>query len=429
MPFKLQITNPTTATALLSIIIIIIGHHASAAQPLCQPIYTPNNPSYTTNTVISATSTTETTTYKPCTIGEVGCEANGFETIITTTTKTNNYQCTNSDWCSMELYEPTGLFGGGAWTMEVEECVGTAPAIIPSEPTTSPTPDAWSGIGCPAPFSSGTDYESGDSVSVNIGAYKMVYTCVNGANSAFCGMPGYEPGGTSNTNWETAWIAQGSCTGSIAPTKSPSFVTLANVGGCPGEYVAGTEYDENDKISKDGYVYQCKVSPTNLFCGLTGYEPQIGPSWNDAWDLIGYCNGTITPTTSPIFVNMMDAGGCPSEYSSNEEYQEGDKVSHNKFVYECKKAPLSEHCSQNGYAPGVLGTSWLEAWTVVGYCDGTIAPTTSPIFVTLVDVGGCHVEFLVGEDYEEGDKVSKGNLVYECKEGDVGKHCSQAGYE
>ena len=73
--------------------------------------------------------------------------------------------------------------------------------------------------------------------------------------------------------------------------------------------------------------------------------------------------GTITATDSPLFEMLADAGGCPGEYSTGDDYEEGDKVAKDNFLYQCKSWPASAHYSQAGYEPGTSidgGTKKLE---------------------------------------------------------------------
>ena len=56
--------------------------------------------------------------------------------------------------------------------------------------------------------------------------------------------------------------------------------------GCPKPYAAGTDFDEGDVVTvvKSGYsmVYQCRVAPNNLFCGMSGYKPGTSIYWEQA---------------------------------------------------------------------------------------------------------------------------------------------------
>lgn len=63
---------------------------------------------------------------------------------------------------------------------------------------------------------------------------------------------------------------------------------------------------------------------------------------------------------------------------------------------------LTDFASLN-IAPG----AWKEAWTLVGYCSGTIAPTKAPHFETLDAIeGGCPDGWDEDGEYDEGDLVA-----------------------
>ena len=79
-------------------------------------------------------------------------------------------------------------------------------------------------------------------------------------------------------------------------------------------------------------------------------------------------------------------------YSTTADYGAGDQVAFEVaagaagstamadgwrfIVYECKDFPSSQWCSQDAYKPG--SNYEYMAWTVKGYCDGTLSPTAAP---------------------------------------------------
>lgn len=211
--------------------------------------------------------------------------------------------------------------------------------------------------------------------------------------------------------------------------------------GCPKAYSLGTVYESGDAVSVStpydwNTVYACKDGPNNLFCGRRGYEPGEGQYGPQAWTKLGICTGTMTPTDSPVYVDLLDEGGCPTEYKSGvDRYEEGDTISKDGLVYKCREWPNSQHCSQAGYEPAVdVGgvDHWKKAWEIVGRCEGTIQPTSSPSYVSLEDLGGCPNSWErrdMTDPYEEGELVSTDGLVYACKAWPTGAHCGQDGYE
>eukprot|EP00580_Thalassiosira_gravida_P013404 CAMPEP_0201681400 /NCGR_PEP_ID=MMETSP0494-20130426/51093_1 /ASSEMBLY_ACC=CAM_ASM_000839 /TAXON_ID=420259 /ORGANISM="Thalassiosira gravida, Strain GMp14c1" /LENGTH=730 /DNA_ID=CAMNT_0048165147 /DNA_START=146 /DNA_END=2338 /DNA_ORIENTATION=- len=367
------------------------------------------------------------------------CPSSGFETTTVTTTETHNYECKSepsSQFCSQSAFAPNGIYSGQAWIMESAECTGTA--VSPA----ATIPAAWSGVGCPAAFSAGATYDAADVVSVAETGFIMVYQCADEPTNEFCGQNGYEPG-TSQFS-EQAWTALGSCMGTIAPTSSPSFDTIMDAGGCPAEYAAGAGYGAGDQVSKDGLVYECGPEPMSGHCSQIGYEPgtstgtgaQIVEYWRQAWTVVGVCDGTIAPTTAPSFDVLTDVGGCPDVWSV-QTYEEGDRVSSMDLVYECAADPLSRHCGQAGYEPNTNPSTpdaWKSAWTLVGYCSGSIGPTSSPSFDPANSVGGCPEEWERGSNvsYDEGDMVNVvvstmplRQIAYRCKAWPLSGHCGQ----
>jgi len=100
------------------------------------------------------------------------------------------------------------------------------------------------------------------------------------------------------------------------------------------------------------------------------------------------CDGTIAPTAAPAFTSMTEvAGGCPADYDENNlsGIDEGDQVSllvsattgdERRVVYECKAGAVAAYCKQKVFIPG--GMYSAMAWTLKGYCDGTMSPTQAP---------------------------------------------------
>ena len=230
-------------------------------------------------------------------------------------------------------------------------------------------PDKWDKGGCPDAYTAGAEYEAGDMVSVSRGSYSMVYTCKTGD---WCGASNYEPG--SSLYWNQAWTEEGACTGSLSPTSSPDYDVLEDLGGCPEAFSESAEYEADDKVSVDGFVYQCKSGSESGWCGTDGYEPNVGQYWKQAWNgPLGYCDGTISPTVSPSFDVLESVGGCPDAWKENTQdskYEEEDRVAVGELVFQCKAFPYSGYCGQAGYEPmneeNAHATAWKDAWTIVG---------------------------------------------------------------
>lgn len=157
--------------------------------------------------------------------------------------------------------------------------------------------------------------------------------------------------------------------------------------GCPEEYDSSHEYEASDKVSvpvnaDESVVYQCS-SDVHLSRYCNQYEP--GNEYKLGWTLVAHCDGTISPTASPNFVKLTEVGdGCPKEYDVNTEYETGDKVTvpvsddpSRSVVYSCKAWPNGAYCNAGiNFSPESVNVNM--GWKLEGYCDGTIAPTTSP---------------------------------------------------
>ena len=78
----------------------------------------------------------------------------------------------------------------------------------------------------------------------------------------------------------------------MAPSASPAFSSLLDVGGCPLDYASNGGYEAGDKVSMGGngvekIVYECKTFPNDGYCNQ--YEPG---HWSKlGWMLVGYCEG------------------------------------------------------------------------------------------------------------------------------------------
>ena len=93
-------------------------------------------------------------------------------------------------------------------------------------------------------------------------------------------------------------------------------------------------------------------------------------------------------------------------------------------VFKCASEPTNQFCGMSGYEPGT-GLHSSEAWTDLGSCSGSLAPTDSPNFDVLKVVGGCPLKYSPSGayTYTEGDEVSKDGFVYKCNAFPNGLYC------
>merc|ERR1712194_1278 len=107
---------------------------------------------------------------------------------------------------------------------------------------------------------------------------------------------------------------------------------------------------------------------------------------DQGWTLVGSCDGSIGPTASPVFGAVAVSGGCPADWkASTTTYKANDRVSIvvstvpvRKIVYECRVYPNNAYCN-HGEAFKPDSQYGSIAWTVLGSCDGSMAPTSAPI--------------------------------------------------
>eukprot|EP00970_Alexandrium_tamarense_P001277 scaffold131_cov206-Alexandrium_tamarense.AAC.17 len=328
------------------------------------------------------------------------------------------YRCSEEQfvngWCGNGGYKPgDSQHWETAWTL-LGGCEGTI------APTGSPTWDLPSGLGCPEPFDEDASYEEGDKVELQ----GVVLQCKSWPNSAWCGRTGYEPLGP---NSDSAWTKLGTCTGTMAPTGSPTFDVLEDQSGCPEAFDDSVEYEGGDRVSvaidaDRSLVYVCAASPNDGYCNQ--YEPG---HWSKlGWTVTGYCEGTIAPTGSPVFDPARDQFGCPEAFDEDAEYEASDKVStpvtaDTSLVWQCSSdVHEASYCNQQ-----VPGNEFKQGWKLLGHCTGTVAPTASPAFDALTEVGdGCPDVYDEDATYEPSDTVAvfipddlngARAVVYQCK--------------
>ena len=200
------------------------------------------------------------------------------------------------------------------------------------------------------------------------------FVCTHGTQPSLSHCPAFDP--SSPLQQSAAWNDEGECDPSLPPSPVASGQTNDSnqpkwTGkGCPKPWAADMDYAPGDLVQREGMVYKCLDAGFSSFCGQSSFKPGNGDSmfWEQVWVLLGSCEGTMSPSTSPNFISLGDAGGCPDEYQVGFEYESGDKVSVRNIVYACKAWPYSQRCSMGGYEPDGLGAA--EAWTVIGHCDG-----------------------------------------------------------
>jgi hypothetical protein len=198
--------------------------------------------------------------------------------------------------------------------------------------------------------------------------------------------------------------------------------------GCYSSWRQGTEYVSGDIVSA--------VVPLNATAGTTQtknfrctsgsqpslshcpiYDPSNSQQASAVWSDQGVCSGPLVappPTPEPTAARWSGKG-CPKEWVDGASYEEGELAEVNGLVYKCSMAQAANiWCGHSSYKPG-NSQYWASAWSLLGSCTGTIAPTTSPIFKSLMNAGGCPDEYDSSATYEEGDMVTSDDIVYKCR--------------
>lgn len=366
----------------------------------CNPAYASGSTYAVGDGVSVSVTTTTPVVYTPCTTPGVGtCTAAGF--VLTggvSTTATYNYACSSEYWCSNSGFAPGGTYSEYAWTKDTTACTGAA-GTATKRPTLAPTssPTATSVGGCPAAWAAGTisTYAENAQVSVTVTAsplVKHVYKCKAWPYSGFCGQ--FSP--LDAAGGSLGWTYVGGCTGTIAPTTSPTYDPATVIAGCPNDYSASTTtYQAGNQVSLTvsasplkKLVYQCKAWPNSGYCNQSTYAP--GGTYSDmGWTLVGPCDGTLAPTAAPTnFVgDCMYEKSTPTPnivniqaWSSSTLYEAGDQVRIGGTTYKCKPWPFYFWCRMAAYQPTTSSTGlWTEAWTENGACQyASLAPTAAP---------------------------------------------------
>jgi len=231
------------------------------------------------------------------------------------------YKCKGgpqSGWCGLAGYEPgEGIAWKDAWIVE-GHCSGT---IVP---TASPTIDTDAGP-CYADWLASEEYEEGDKVSLTVSTIplrKVSFECKGWPYTLFCKQ--YKP---ETFGADQGWKSLGGCDGTGSPTMAPVFVSLTEIGdGCPSAWSASkTDYEEGDAVSltvsstpERTVVYKCKAWPQTGYCNQgSGFKP--GTKYGKmAWELVGHCDGTISPTLAPTPYQGNDAAPFLCTYTKEE---------------------------------------------------------------------------------------------------------------
>jgi hypothetical protein len=169
--------------------------------------------------------------------------------------------------------------------------------------------------------------------------------------------------------------------------------------------------------------FRCTHGVVPLVSHCPTYDPSDALKASVAWEDLGECSGNgPAPVLADVSrVSLLWRGvGCPSSWQNGVAYRGGDIVEVDGVVYECSSEQfVNTFCGMSGYKPGD-SLYWNQAWKKLGSCSGFIAPTTSPVFASLGDAGGCPKDYQSGTSYKAGDTVTLGGngvakIVFKCE--------------
>ncbi|MHA7056258.1 Ig-like domain-containing protein [Aquimarina sp. M1] len=98
--------------------------------------------------------------------------------------------------------------------------------------------------------------------------------------------------------------AQATDNDEVSTMSSAINITVNTDGGgdCDeAQYVEGGGYSEGSTVQNEGNVYECRSWPNSGWCdgAAWAYAPGTGTYWQDAWTLVGECNGDTGNNQAP----------------------------------------------------------------------------------------------------------------------------------
>ncbi|EJK69004.1 hypothetical protein THAOC_09783 [Thalassiosira oceanica] len=394
------------------------------------------------------------------------CNADGTRPVAIT--RTYNYRCVDgpkSLYCQQGwAFDPASVYGHVAWE-KLEECSVTA--VQPNTIATTTVsahihrttiPATWLAY----PFQLPNErMERTRSTVVKIKGFEELDH--HRAQISQCGQVGFEPDGMFG---HLVWEFLGNCTGTLPP---PELVLGYWGRRCPEPWIemewvpanlpdntyehatVASYYEPGKKLGwrmlfltclQLDVVYQCRRFPDYRHCGQAGYQPPKSPAtpgaWKDAWAPQGICdpNYAEPPTSSPSFDALdVQEEGCPEVWQSSTSYYGGDLVSlvtsdvpMRRIVYQCRQYPYEGYCNQEALQPGTAYEHF--AWTVIGACNKTIAPTQAP---NAYGGGGAFCDgaepYSSTRNYDYGDAVRVGMDRFVCLGFPFGLWCNNPSYK
>ncbi|KAL7461803.1 hypothetical protein ACHAXS_002206 [Conticribra weissflogii] len=306
-----------------------------------------------------------------------------------------------------------------------------------------------SGTGCESSWVSGNSYKSGDRVAVD----GTNYQCVSNAYSLYC--PGYKPGSGSLAT--LAWQSVGSCTGTLSPTplptpyptnnpttSKPTTNPTAKPTNLPtvGPTAKPTSNPTVKPTSKPTVgptavpttnptvkpTVKPTAGPTAIPTSKPTVKPTVKPTAGPTVQPTSKptVKPTVKPTASPTLkpthaLANPSNPGCPGPWLSGTTYEPNDQVAVGNIIYQCDSVFFG-HCPYR--EPGKVIND--ESWELIGSCIGTFKPTNSPTVNPNAPL--CPTKYISGTIYSSGDRVSVGNIYYQCKEWPYSPYCGLSSF-
>lgn len=250
---------------------------------------------------------------------------------------------------------------------------------------------------------------------------QSAFRCREWPYSGHCGQ--YSP--TDELGGSLGWNFAGSCDGSREPTSPNAgwLKALSDAGVCPSEFSAAAKagYEAGNRVAVPApesadrqIVYECKPFPFTAYCKAGDKFSPRAEFGDLAWNLVGACEGTSSPTASPVEYSgtmckysrcreedvacACELVNCPSvpgqvsgcigrksvcfetdvdPYDADgRDYVSGDVVRVGLLRFKCRSWPYGLWCRNSEYAPKVeSGGIWSDAWTKDGTCVHDISPS------------------------------------------------------
>lgn len=144
------------------------------------------------------------------------------------------------------------------------------------------------------------------------------------------------------------------------------------------DYAPDATYDTGGRARNLGNAYECEVGG---WCSTGGaYAPGEGWAWDEAWNLLGQCDGDSSSSSSSSSSSLSSSSssssstatgeGCEGldSWNSSNVYTQGDRVEYNVVEYRARWWTQGDNPEQSG--------DW-GVWENLGACEPTSSSSSS----------------------------------------------------